>query len=57
MTKTNDAYQKIAEMWTFPESQSFRKMLEALLTPEDAALLLVLHEAGRYRRDNLLPHL
>jgi len=40
MTLPNDAYQKIAEMWTFPESQSFRKMMEALLTREDAELLL-----------------
>ncbi len=40
MSKTNDTYQKIAEMWTFLGSQSFRKMLEALLTPEDAASLL-----------------
>ena len=23
MTQPNDAYQKIAEMWTFPESESF----------------------------------
>ncbi len=36
----DDAYQKIAEMWTFPESTSFRKMLEALLTLEEAELLL-----------------
>lgn len=35
-----DAYQTIAEMWTFPDSQSFRKMIEALLTPEDAELLV-----------------
>ena len=40
MTTQNDAYHKIAEMWTFPESHSFHKMLEALLTPEDAQLLL-----------------
>ncbi len=40
MTKAIDAYQKIAEMWTFPESHSFRKMLEELMTPEDTALLL-----------------
>jgi ferredoxin len=40
MAKVNDAYQTIAEMWTFPESHSFRKMIEALLTPEDAQLLL-----------------
>jgi NAD-dependent dihydropyrimidine dehydrogenase PreA subunit/predicted transcriptional regulator len=40
MAQKNDAYQKIAEMWTFPESVSFRKMIEALMTPEDAALLL-----------------
>ena len=29
MAQKDDAYQKIAEMWTFPESESFRKMLEA----------------------------
>jgi NAD-dependent dihydropyrimidine dehydrogenase PreA subunit/predicted transcriptional regulator len=40
MAKVNDAYQKIAEMWSFPESTSFRKMLEALMSPEDAALLV-----------------
>jgi NAD-dependent dihydropyrimidine dehydrogenase PreA subunit len=40
MAETKDAYQVIAEMWTFPESKSFRKMMEALLTPEDAQLLL-----------------
>jgi Na+-translocating ferredoxin:NAD+ oxidoreductase subunit B len=40
LAQKNDAYQKIAEMWTFPESASFRKMLEALMSPEDAALLL-----------------
>lgn len=40
MVPQNDPYQTIAEMWTFPESKSFRKALEALLTPEDAALLL-----------------
>ena len=46
MTQKNDAYQKIAEMWTFPESESFRKMTEALMTPEDAALLLECTTAG-----------
>ena len=40
MARVNDAYQIIAEMWTFPESQSFRKALEALLTREDAGLLV-----------------
>jgi NAD-dependent dihydropyrimidine dehydrogenase PreA subunit len=40
MAPQNDAYQKIAEMWTFPESRSFRKMLELLMTPDEAALLL-----------------
>jgi NAD-dependent dihydropyrimidine dehydrogenase PreA subunit len=40
MAVKNDAYQKIAEMWTFPESRSFRKMLVLLLTPDEAALLL-----------------
>jgi Pyruvate/2-oxoacid:ferredoxin oxidoreductase delta subunit len=40
MAVKNDAYQKIAEMWTFPESRSFRKMLELLMTPDEAALLL-----------------
>jgi predicted transcriptional regulator len=40
MTQQNDGYQKIAEMWGFPESESFKKMLEALMTPEDATLLL-----------------
>jgi NAD-dependent dihydropyrimidine dehydrogenase PreA subunit/predicted transcriptional regulator len=40
MSVVNDPYQKIAEMWTFPNSDSFHKMLEALLTREDADLLL-----------------
>ena len=40
MAEVNDAYQTIAEMWTFPESQSFRKMLEAMMTLEEAELLL-----------------
>lgn len=40
MAQQNDAYQKIAEMWTFPESNSFRKMLEALMTLDEAELLL-----------------
>ena len=40
MAEVNDAYQKIAEMWTFPKSQSFRKMIEALVTLEEAELLL-----------------
>jgi electron transport complex protein RnfB len=40
MTQKNAAYQKIAEMWGFPKSESFYKMTEALMTPEDAALLL-----------------
>jgi NAD-dependent dihydropyrimidine dehydrogenase PreA subunit/DNA-binding Lrp family transcriptional regulator len=40
MTGQVDAYQKIAEMWTFPESKSFHKMLEALMSREDAELLL-----------------
>jgi ferredoxin len=40
MAKVNDAYQTICEMWTFPESESLRKAFQALLTPEDAALLL-----------------
>lgn len=39
-TGKKDAYQTIAEMWTFPESTSFRKMLEAMMTREDAELLL-----------------
>jgi electron transport complex protein RnfB len=40
LTQINEAYHKIAEMWTFPESESFQKMLEALMTPEEAALLM-----------------
>jgi NAD-dependent dihydropyrimidine dehydrogenase PreA subunit len=40
MAQKNDAYQKIAEMWTFPESESFRKMLGTIMTQEEAALLL-----------------
>ena len=41
MTQTkNDAYQVIAEIFSFPNSASFRKMLEALLKPEEAQLLL-----------------
>jgi len=40
MAITDDAYQRIAEMWTFPESRSFRKMLEALMTRDEAELLL-----------------
>ena len=44
MTQKQDAYYKIAEMWTFPESASFRKMLEAMMTLEDAELLLECRE-------------
>lgn len=44
MDRPDDAYQVIAEMWTFPESESFRKMLEALMTPEEAELLLAARE-------------
>jgi NAD-dependent dihydropyrimidine dehydrogenase PreA subunit/predicted transcriptional regulator len=40
MAPQNEDYQKIADMWSFGKSESFRKMLEALMTPEDAALLL-----------------
>jgi len=40
MTPQNDAYQKIAEMWTFPNSESFRKMLGTIMTLEEAELLL-----------------
>jgi NAD-dependent dihydropyrimidine dehydrogenase PreA subunit len=40
MTQYNDSYQKIAEMWTFPKSESFRKMLEAMMTPAEADLLM-----------------
>ncbi len=40
MAVKQDAYQVIAEMWTFPESKSFRKMLEAIITPEEAELLV-----------------
>jgi ferredoxin len=40
MAETNDAYQTIAEMWTFPESKSFRKMIEAMFTLEEARLML-----------------
>ena len=44
MSEYDDAYQVIAEMWTFPESHSFRKMLEALMTPEEAEILLASRE-------------
>ncbi len=44
MAKVNDPYQTIAEMWTFPESKSFRKMLELLMTKDEAALLLEARE-------------
>jgi NAD-dependent dihydropyrimidine dehydrogenase PreA subunit/predicted transcriptional regulator len=44
MAKQNDAYQTIAEMWTFPESDSFRKMLECLMTQNEASLLLECRE-------------
>jgi len=44
MANVNDAYQTIAEMWTFPESASFRKMLEAMMTMEDARLLIECRE-------------
>lgn len=44
MTQPNDAYQTIAEMWTFPNSHSFRKMLEAMMKPEEAELLLECRE-------------
>jgi formate hydrogenlyase subunit 6/NADH:ubiquinone oxidoreductase subunit I/DNA-binding Lrp family transcriptional regulator len=44
MAQVKDAYQTIAEMWTFPESHSFRKMLEALMTPEEAELLVEARE-------------
>ena len=40
MPPENDPYQRIAEMWTFPQSESFHKMLEALISREDAELLL-----------------
>lgn len=40
MAVHSDPYQEIAEMWTFPESKSFRKMLEALMSRDDAELLL-----------------
>jgi len=40
MSLRNEAYQKIAEMWTFPESESFQKMLDTLMTDEEASLLL-----------------
>lgn len=40
MAVKQDAYQEIAEMWTFPDSKSFRKMLEAIITREEAELLL-----------------
>lgn len=40
MAKYNDAYQTIAEMFTFPESENFRKMLQAMMTEEEAELLL-----------------
>lgn len=44
MVQEDDAYQKIAEIWTFPESKSFRKMLEAMFTMEEARLLLAARE-------------
>ncbi len=44
MTQKHDAYQEIAEMWGFPESASFRKMLEALVAKDDAELLLQARE-------------
>jgi NAD-dependent dihydropyrimidine dehydrogenase PreA subunit len=44
MVQKNDAYQVIAEMWTFPESKSFRKMIEAMFTLEEAKLLLAARE-------------
>jgi Na+-translocating ferredoxin:NAD+ oxidoreductase subunit B len=44
MANKIDAYQTIAEMWDFPESQSFRKSLEALFSREEAELLLELRE-------------
>jgi electron transport complex protein RnfB len=40
MALPNDAYKKVAEMWTFPESESFRKMLETMMTLEEAEFLL-----------------
>jgi NAD-dependent dihydropyrimidine dehydrogenase PreA subunit len=40
MAQTNAAYQKIAEMWTFPKSESFLRMLKTIMTEEEAALLL-----------------
>jgi ferredoxin len=40
MAKERDVYQEIANMWTFPESKSFRKMLEAIITQEEAELLM-----------------
>lgn len=40
MDQANDPYQIIAEMWTFPESESFRKMLETMFTGEEAQLML-----------------
>jgi NAD-dependent dihydropyrimidine dehydrogenase PreA subunit len=42
--QTNEAYQKIAEMWTFPKSDSFKKMLAAMMTADEAALLLACKE-------------
>jgi hypothetical protein len=44
MANTNDAYQTIAEMWTFPNSASFRKMLEAMMSLENAELLVQCRE-------------
>jgi len=35
MDSKTDAYQVIAEMWTFP-SQKLRKMIEAMFTLEEA---------------------
>ncbi len=40
MAQVQDPYQVIAEMWTFPKSESFRKMLECMFTAEEGALLL-----------------
>ncbi len=44
MAEKQDAYQVIAEMWTFPESKSFRKMIEAMFTLEEAEMLLAARE-------------
>lgn len=37
--KEDDAYRKLAEKWDYPDSSRFRKILEAIMTLEEANLL------------------